>query len=403
MKKLIFSAALLAAACLLLLTGCQDEQPGPVQIPVSPQGPTIEAVEPLETAETAAPPPPTLAPTLPPTPAPLPTTQPTPVPSSPTAVTPVSYTIQINTPVTGQSIPVAREFTFAGTIDPLPDEPLEIFLAAAGDETGSLLAYIDPDPATGAWQTTAAVHPRRTGPATFRVRAAESIAGVPVTLTYDPDEEGVFVSLNHPRVADIVVGGRALLLDGESRNPIDGKLQIGVYGCPTAEKSNLLAQLEIAVGNGLWNALVIPPETAGTGCREVRLVVTTGGLEIDDERVTWSADLALPFLRPEDPKAAQIRLGNPFQLTFRPGQATPLYGAAFTAPDGEISLRLVRETPGAEPEILAETLAAVNSFGYWETDLILPAEAVPGEAVLILTYGEGEERVEYRQATSIRP
>lgn len=413
MNKPFLSAGFLALIFIVVLTGCGgDDPPAPAPIALEP-APTLVATAAPPTATLPATFEPLPSPTItvapavensspPPPPAPVPTA--TPSAPSPTLESgpPVSYTISIDSPAAGQRLPVARDFTFSGTVDPVPPEPLMLFLAAAGDELGSLLTYVEPDPATGSWSITTAVHPRRTGPATLRVATSGSAATADVRLTYADDEAGTFVTVNHPSAAGTVVAGRALIIDGESRNPIDNRVQIALYGCPVEDKTNVLAEIEIEVGSGPWNAYVIPPEFATNGCAQVRLVVTTGRLDPADERINWAADLTLELVEPTSEEARFITVSSPARLAFRPEQPTSLSGSAPSAGDSEIFLRLARNgETGGQPLILAETTATADRFGYWTAELTLPAGVEPGPAVLVANTGSGEEAIEFSQPVLI--
>ena len=397
MKTLKVSATLLAFFLLFALTACGGSTPPQATPTATTAAQTSQAVATnvVEIAtDTPAPDEPTTAPTEMPTAATEaePTEEATvPATEDATAVPtePVSYTITVDNPQPNQALTVGQEFTFSGSISPIPSQRLELELLAAGSQSGNetAFAFADVDAANGTWSVTTPLHPRRTGPATLHVRAAGVDATVPVTLRLPDDETaGAIVTVNQPLMGDVAVAGQTLLISGESRNLIDGKIQVGLYGCPADTDENLEASIEFEAGNGPWRAQIILPETAAADCDTARLRVNTGGLTNSDISVAWASDQFLTLVPASDERANLFTVLEPHQLRFNPGQATELVGTAVNPVDGQIEVALVRDGT-----VLAVVTAVPDVFGYWEATLTPPADAQTGEIQLRLSTGADDD------------
>ncbi|MEZ4593313.1 MAG: hypothetical protein R3D55_19535 [Chloroflexota bacterium] len=391
MNPKIIRTVILAVFFILGLAACGGAEPTPAT-----DGPTAVAQTDSPAQPSATPAPPTDEPSEP---TQLPTAEPTALatavsPSetanetpSETATQPISYTITIVSPQPNQTLAVGQAFTFSGSINPVPSQRLELELLAAGSQTGSETAFAlaDVDPATGTWQVTTSLHPRRTGPAVLHVRVAGVDATVPVILQLAEDETASLVTVNQPLAGDMAVAGQTLLISGESRNLIDGNIQVGLFGCPADTDENLIADIEFEGGNGTWRAQIVVPETAVTNCDTVRLRVTTGGLTSNNPSVAWASDQFLTLVPPSDERANLFTVWEPSQLRFVAGQGSVVRGTAVNPVDGTVLVELLQNE-----QVIAATTAAPDVFGYWETSLTPPASADLTEIQLRLSTGSGD-------------
>ncbi|MAU02148.1 MAG: hypothetical protein CL608_33845 [Anaerolineaceae bacterium] len=394
MKRNRLNATLLAFFLLFGLLACAEPTPAPgtntpttaaiTEAEVEPTAPSTDSGQAVPT-ETDTPE--TAEPTIAPTDVPTHTPEGDPTePATAVATEPISYTITVDSPQPNQAITVARDFTFSGSVSPVPSQRLEIELLASGTKNNgeSLLAFVEVD-ATGSWTLTEAIHPRRTGPATLHIRVAGTDVAVPVTLRLAEDESSTIVTVNQPLTGEIAVAGQTLLISGESRNLIDGKIQVGLYGCPADTNENLEANIEFEAGNGPWRAQIILPETAAANCDTARLRVTTGGLTSNDPQVAWASDQFLTLVPPSDEQANIFTVWEPAQLRFTPGRTATLVGTAVNPVDGLVQVELVRDDV-----VLATATAVPDRFGYWETSLTPAASAETGEVQLRLSTGADE-------------
>lgn len=382
MKCNRLNATLLAFFLLFGLLACAEPTPAPAT-----NTPTTEAIAEAEVEATAVPSETNTPETAESTPAPTEAPVDTPEAAEPaTAVPtePISYTITVNSPQPNQAITVARDFTFSGTISPVPSQRLELELVGNGTINSGeiLLAFAEVDPTTGNWQISQPIQPHRTGPAMLYVRVAGTTIPIPVTLQLAADETSTIVAVNQPLARQVVVAGQTLLISGESRNLIEDKIQVGLFGCPTDSNDNLLAHIEFEAGNGPWRAQIILPETAAANCDTARLRVTTGGLTDNNPQVAWASDQLLTLVTASDDRANLFTVWQSAQLKFSPGQATMVIGTAVNPVDGAIQLELVQEDV-----VLAVGTAVPDIFGYWETSLTPPATAEPGDVQLRISTG----------------
>lgn len=393
MKCYRLNATLLAFFLLFGLLACAEPTPAPAT-----NTPTTEVITEAEVEATAVPAetdtPETAEPTLAPTETPTnaPEAEPT-EPATAVPTEPVSYTITVDSPQLNQAINVARDFTFSGSISPVPSQRLEIELVVSGSRSGSetLLTFADVDATSGSWSITQPIPPRRTGPATLHVRVAGADVAVPVQLRFAEDETNTIVTVNQPLSNQIAVAGQTLLISGESRNLIDGKIQVGLFGCPADTAENLEANIEFEAGNGPWRAQIILPETAASDCDTARLRVTTGGLTSNNPQVAWASDQFLTLVTPNDERANIFTVWEATQLRFAPGRAATLVGTAVNPVDGLVQVELVKGDV-----VLASGTAVTDVFGTWETSLTPPASAEPGEVQLRLSTGTNDN---YRETT----
>ncbi|MFZ1400159.1 MAG: hypothetical protein WAS33_24865 [Candidatus Promineifilaceae bacterium] len=384
MNTKIIRTAILAVFFFLGLAACGGAEPAPTTT-AAPAATAVSATD-SPTEPSATPAPATAEPVEPVDgPTNTPETEPT-AAATAVATQPISYTITIDSPQPNQPLTAAREFTFSGSISPVPSQRLEIELAANGSSNGdNLLLFAEVDPATGRWSATSPIPPRRTGPATLHVRVAGVDATVPVTLQLAEDETATIVTVNQPLPGDIAVAGQTLLISGESRNLIDGNIQVGLFGCPADTDENLVANIEFAAGNGTWRAQIIVPETAVANCNTARLRVTTGGLTSSDPSVAWASDQLLTLVSPGDERANLFTVWEPTQLRFVTGQERVVRGTAVNPVDGIVLVELLQNE-----QVIASATAAPDLFGYWETSLTPPADAELTELQLRLSTGSGD-------------
>ena len=320
----------------------------------------------------------------------------------------INYAITVDSPRPGQVVPVAQNFTFSGTVDPIPSQQLNLSVNVLGNESpnAGLITAVDVDPQTGSWSISEAIHPGRTGPAELHVGVdgSEASVTVPIALHHAENETATLVTVNQPQDMDIVVAGKTLLLSGESSNLVDNKIQVGLFGCEEdddngwANEANLLARIEIEAGNGPWRAQIIPPQTATADCDTAWLRVTTGGLLASHPQVTWASDQFLTLVAPEDERAAFFTVWEPTQLSFAPGKTTSIMGTAVHPVDGEIQVQLL-----LNDRVVASETAVPDLFGYWESELTLPADAETGDATLHIFSGADDTYHELRLSTQISP
>jgi hypothetical protein len=88
-----------------------------------------------------------------------------------------------------------------------------------------------------------------------------------------------------------------------------------------------------------------------------------------------------------------ITLGNPGELVFSGSQVLALYGTAVNAPLNEIDILLTSDD--GNYKLLANDIAPVNAYGYWEINLEL-SENYRGHALLTASMGQDDDYYELR-------
>jgi hypothetical protein len=82
-----------------------------------------------------------------------------------------------------------------------------------------------------------------------------------------------------------------------------------------------------------------------------------------------------------------IILGNSRSTQFKAGEPAFLFGSAIDAAGEELQISWMSEDGET---LLVEGTAVVDALGYWETELLLPADTL-GLSTLIIQLGEGED------------
>lgn len=404
MRRIIYLFLLAAALIACQQAPDNDDLIVPTELPPAPEltldpSPTAEIQPDLEAtatqvagevAETAAEQ--DIAPQPSPTTAPEPTLtpepsapEPTPVPTETPLPTADSYEIVVLSPQPDETIFIANQYTFQGTINPLPLEPLNVTLQAEGDPNGIFYGAAEVNAETGEWSLAVDIHPGRTGLSTLTIGVGSTTTETPVNLAFRPGQEGVFVVLNAPNQGDLAVIGQMMLLSGEARNVPNGRLDLQINNCN--ESPTPLSEISIEIGDGPWNAfMVIPPGLEPQiGC----LIISASELDNVDPSIVWMGSVSLNLVAQESEEANLIQVGEAAALEFEAGRTTELYGIAINAPENLITLTLFDGSGTA----LSTATATTGRFGYWESALALPDEADLTAARLVVSYGSGEEEV----------
>ena len=368
---------LLVFLILVLVVGCrQQPETEPTATLPPAEVETEEAVVPTSTPLR-----PTATPTatpVPPTATPLPTETPLPPADTPTPVPDVALTV--TAPVAETTLEIGSEVMVAGEAMP-GGEPLTVSLETAGITLVENTVSLGSD--TTAWEVALTVPENVSGRALLRVsQSGESALEVPVLLQR-PATSGTSISLSHPDVETLAVASQVLFFQGRVQQPINREITIAVL---YEECQTVGARQTFEVGEGgLWWGYVVIPETVfGPACT----VAYTGEFEAEG----WhAAATPLTILEASDPAAQGIFVGNfPFQELV-PGEQAAVYGRAYNADEVEVSLQVAGQ-------VVAEGTAIVDRFGYWETDLTLPADVAGSEGFFVATTTYGAQTVVERSS-----
>jgi hypothetical protein len=311
----------------------------------------------------------------------------------PTATaTAVNAPLVIDEPVEDREVVVGRELVVSGRAQAGMTDSLVLRLQVAARNLVTDTVSVT---TAGAWEVAVMIPPQITGPAQLSVQTqdGEETATVALEILPDPDTPGI--SLKRPAEEDVAVAGYGLFFEGRVREPIDRTVTIGLL---TNDCTSLDASQSFAVTGGVWfGFLVLPPDFTGPACA----VAYTGeempiSLAEGEWRAAWRP---ITVLSSANEQAASITLGHPAGTTFKAGQTARLFGVAVNAPNNEVRVTVILDEG---QNVLAEGIAPVDAFGFWEIELPLPAGDT-GPAAVTVSMGSGNSYIEYRATTVINP
>ena len=384
-----------AFALLFLLAACgQSAEPIPFVEPTAESTPVEPTVEPTEeVVELVVPT--EVAPTIEPTQVP-PTAEPTPVIEEPIATatiepTPEPVQLTIVEPVDAVEVMTGSMLSVNGIVDPQMAESVTIHIQM-GPHT-VVQATTQVDAASGEWSVDVDVPHSVEGMGRLRAMTEAETAVNDIQLVHDTaaDPTGIAVNFSRPGDGDIVVAGYPLFFEGTVTGAISDTVSIGLYSddCTTlaARYSFTLAHAD-ASWSGLMN---LPAELNGRTCA----FVYTGSHGEGE----WREDqMWLPSVHPHDDGIiGKIMLGNSIAEPFKAGESNYLFGSAIGAAGEELQISWMAEDGET---ILVEGTAVVDVLGYWETELLLPADGL-GLSKIIVQLGEGEDATTLEQELTI--
>jgi hypothetical protein len=342
---------------IVFVVACQDAQELPTLAPtmVAVQLPTSAPSVDLAT-DTPAPPTVTLTPSV--TPVVL-TPQPTPL---------VGPGVNITSPSIDSEILLGEEVVTSGLVQLGPDHEFSLFLESA---SGHVLDQAQPEISDfGSWQATITVPHSISGRAEIRARLATDAGqivaedSVPVMLQVDQESVDRYLVLYRPQESEQPVAGYNVFFDGLAQRPVDNLVTISLW---TDDCQNRVARQSFRLrGSGYWQGFVIVPfETEG-------LICAVAHFGEPDNETYREAQIELDVRPASDEHALGVLVGNPPpEKDLRAGSSLLLYGTAYNAPGREVLVSILLENG----RLLTEGIAAVNTYGYWELELFIPASA----------------------------
>lgn len=239
------------------------------------------------------------------------------------------------------------------------------------------------DAATGEWAVDLQIPHSVNGTGWLKAMTDRETAVLDIQLIHDTatDASGVTINLSRPGDGQLAVAGHPLFFEGEVTGAIDNTITIGLY---TDDCTTFAARqsFSLTTTDAIWNGMVNLPATLnGRTCA----FAYTGSPETG----MWREEqLWLPSLHPDDKTIiGSIILGNANSTPFRAGESAYLFGSAVDAAGEELLISWVGEDGET---LLVEGTAVVGALGYWEAELLVPAEAL-GLSTLTIQLGEGED------------
>lgn len=272
--------------------------------------------------------------------------------------------LTITFPVENGQTLVREPLDVRGAVAPNGPTSVNVTLKAGANTLATAVAPVDT--ATGHWTTTLDVPGNVIGQG--RVEAATDTEFTAVALdllenfVVEPDPNSTVIRLFRPIVGETAVAGYPVYFGGTIENPIDNMMTVGVLvdNCTT-----FVTRQEYSVEGGEWTGVAyLPQETRDERACAVAYTGTYGS-------GSWvEVQTPLPVLAPDDERASRIALEATFGLTFQAGGTARIAGTAVDAPEVQVVIK--------HPEtgsVLAEGVAPVGDFGFWEISLPLPADA----------------------------
>jgi hypothetical protein len=163
--------------------------------------------------------------------------------------------------------------------------------------------------------------------------------------------------------------------DGFVQQPAGGvTLSLWTDGC----QNEAARQFFSLRGNTYWHGfLLVPRDLTGPACA----VAYTGSSDDPDR---WrEAQVAVNVLADDDEDARGIVIGYPPPGSpLQAGRSYPVYGVAYNAPGGEVSVTYLLDNG----RLVGQGVATTDLYGYWEVNLTVPLDA-EGAAFVQATMG----------------
>jgi hypothetical protein len=207
-----------------------------------------------------------------------------------------------------------------------------------------------------------------------------------VIVIVNPELTDRYLTLYRPNVGDTVVAGYNMFFDGHAQSAVNNVVTISLWEDECQVR--VARQSFVLKGSGYWQGfLIIPRNVSGSACATAHF--GEPGTELWRE-----AQIALTVLPPGDSEARGVTIGNPPpESEVAPGSTLLIYGTSYNNPDGDVLVSIWTE----DARILTEGVTTVDSFGYWELSLFIPAET-SGVAEVSASFGESgdDTYVEHR-------
>lgn len=362
-----------AAILALVLLAC-----GPVQTALPTRVPT-----------SLPPPPVTARPSATPTES-LPATRdissPTPEPTQPLPTITPSPTVEVGpgsvgilSPGRGARLAVDTTVPVTGRGQPRSAEELLVISLVATD--GRLLTEMTaPASEEELWEAALVIPPYVTGPAQLQAELRDSSGAVlsqsviDVVLVLESTASDRYLSVFRPAPGGTAVAGHYLFFEGWAQRP-NGVVTVGLLE-PDCQTFAARQSFEMR-GSGYWQGFLVVPRTySGAGCA----VVWTS----DRGTESWrEAFVPVSIVGEDDPTGRGVLISSPaLDSSHDAGETLTIYGVVYNAVDDEVSVGVFLENG----RVITQQIVDVQSWGYWEVDVVLPVD-VSGPAVITVSTG----------------
>ncbi len=236
----------------------------------------------------------------------------------------------------------------------------------------------------GAWETTITLPSTFSGQARFAVDVlnedGSSAAGDSILVNITPDTgQDRYLILDQPGPEGTGTSDYYLFFDGFANKPVDFKISIAVLtdNCRT----QVSRQSFPMNGSGSWRGFVqIPQDVTGEACA----IAWFGEAGSADRREAQYLINVVPKDEGTGTTIGWPKAGD----TIKSGQTVFFQGVTVNPTDETLSIQIRL----ADGSVAAGDIVTVQSFGYWEAELLIPVD-VTGEVQVVADGGNGSDTI----------
>lgn len=266
-------------------------------------------------------------------------------------------------PIDNSQLPIGETAEVSGYVQPGTAQTVNVTIHLNAHTLVSATVQSAAD--SGEWAASLDIPVSAVGPGRLTAQTETEMAEHQITL-YTPNDIDLgptTITLSRPYANGPAVEGMPLFFEGQVTNPISDTITIGIL---INDCTEFIARQDFEITGGNWTGQVIlPAEVTGPAC----VTAYTGTYGEGDWREVAQS---LEIFSSEDANAPRIDIPLPLDTIFTKGQAALIYGTAINPPNNQIRVEL-RTFDGA---VIANTTTTttIDTFGYWEVSLPLPAD-----------------------------
>lgn len=272
-----------------------------------------------------------------------------------------SLDLTITQPISGSHLPIGNVIQVDGVVAPGMAQPVNVAFQLGAHTLVSTTVSSDAD--SGEWSAPLEIPLSAIGPGQIVAQTETEIArnSAELYLPNGIDLGPTTITLDHPLPEEQATEGITFFFAGTVTEPIDNTVTVGIA---INECTEFIARQSFTVSSGSWTGQVIlPADVTGPACA----IAYTGTYGENGWR---EVARPLEIVSSEAENISRISIPLPTNNSFRKGSNAFIYGTAVNPPESEVVVEL-RDIDG---ESIATGTATVNTFGYWEISLPIPAD-----------------------------
>ncbi|MCB0034470.1 MAG: hypothetical protein KDE51_10645, partial [Anaerolineales bacterium] len=272
-----------------------------------------------------------------------------------------SLALTIMQPISGSQLPIGHTVQVNGVVAPGVAQPVTVALELGANTLVSTTVSSEAD--SGAWSAALEIPLNAIGPGRL-IAQTETEVVTNTTELYLPngtDSGPTTITLLNPLPGEQATEGITFFFAGTVTEPLDDTITIGIA---INECTEFIARQNFTLSGGSWTGQVIlPADVTGPACA----IAYTGTYGEGGWR-----EVARPvnIVSRDAETVARVSVPVFSTVSFTKGSNATIFGTAVNPPDSEIQVAL----KNLNEEIFATGTATVNTFGYWEISLPIPAD-----------------------------